>query len=159
MEKLGDKGLGDNLPGYAINKGVGKPIEFNGLKGQYITFFVVGIVSVILLVIIMGVLGVPPLIPILLGAGVGGAVVFFSFRYNKVYGPYGLMKLRARGYHPHHLVSKKRVANILNTLKVNTRVKLQEKVQQLLEQYTTNKRSEEVFEVTDEGFLVLDEQK
>lgn len=38
---------------YRINKGAGRPIEFKGLKSQYLFFFAGGLVSVFLAVVVL----------------------------------------------------------------------------------------------------------
>ena len=45
---------------YRINKGAGRPIEFKGLKSQYLFIFAGGLVSVLLSVIILYMAGVGP---------------------------------------------------------------------------------------------------
>ena len=46
--------------------------------------------------------------------GLGGALVALTFRLNRKYGAYGLMKLLAARRHPRRIVSRKSVARILN---------------------------------------------
>ena len=48
------------------------------------------------------------------GVGMGGALVALTFRLNRKYGAYGLMKLLAARRHPRRIVSRKSVARILN---------------------------------------------
>lgn len=43
---------------YRINKGAGRPIEFKGLKSQYLFFFAGGLVSVFLAVVVLYMAGV-----------------------------------------------------------------------------------------------------
>ena len=52
--------------------------------------------------------------PINKGVGMGGALVALTFRLNRKYGAYGLMKLLAARRHPRRIVSRKSVARILN---------------------------------------------
>lgn len=106
---------------FEVNKGVGKPIEFKGLKAQYIIFFAVGVAAAIFISIILAAIGLPTIIPILFGLLTGGAVVFISFRFNKVYGVHGLMKVRAKSYHPRFVINRKSVHSMFATLKANRR--------------------------------------
>jgi len=46
--------------------------------------------------------------------GLGSALVALTFRLNRKYGAYGLMKLLAARRHPRRIVSRKSVARILN---------------------------------------------
>ena len=48
---------------YRINKGAGRPIEFKGLKSQYLFFFAGGLVSVFLAVVVLYMAGVSQLVP------------------------------------------------------------------------------------------------
>ena len=47
---------------YRINKGAGRPIEFKGLKSQYLFFFAGGLVSVFLAVVVLYMAGVSQLV-------------------------------------------------------------------------------------------------
>ena len=48
---------------YRINKGAGRPIEFKGLKSQYLFFFAGGLVSVFLAVVVLYMAGVSQPVP------------------------------------------------------------------------------------------------
>jgi len=101
---------------YAINKGVGKPIEFRGLKAQYIGYLAGGLVVLLLLFAVLyicgvGVLGCVPLI-----LGLGAWLFWMVFRLSKKYGQYGLMKLRAKRALPVGLQFRTR-KSFLNLLK------------------------------------------
>lgn len=52
---------------YRINKGAGRPIEFKGLKSQYL-FFAGGLVSVFLAVVVLYMAGVSQLVCLSFGA-------------------------------------------------------------------------------------------
>ena len=92
---------------YPINKGVGRQVEFKGLRAQYLFLFAGGLLAVFILVIVLYMGGVS-------GVGLGGALVALTFRLNRKYGSYGLMKLLAARRHPRRIVSRKSVARILN---------------------------------------------
>ena len=81
---------------YHINKGVGRPIDFRGLKGQYIGCLAGGLVFLLLLFAGLYVLGVAlyVLLPLLglLGLGLFAAVNRLSARF----GAQGLGKWLAR---------------------------------------------------------------
>ena len=81
---------------YTINKGINKPIEFQGLKAQYIAYLAIGLVSLLLFFAITYMLGMSLLfcLPVVL---IGGSALFyFVFRLSHKYGQYGLLKKAAR---------------------------------------------------------------
>ena len=81
---------------YTINKGVNKPLEFRGLKAQYIAYLAIGLVLLLLSFSAFYLLGVSMMIclPLIL---VCGSILFFSvFRLSHKYGQYGLLKKAAR---------------------------------------------------------------
>jgi hypothetical protein len=81
---------------YKINKGINKPIEFKGLKAQYIWWLAGGIVGLLLLFAILYVLGMNSFV-ILIIVGLSGVGVFFwVFRLSNTYGEHGMKKKMAR---------------------------------------------------------------
>ena len=71
---------------YRINKGAGRPIEFKGLKSQYLFFFAGGLVSVFLAVVVLYMAGVSQLVCLSFGAVSGSLAVWLTFRMNARYG-------------------------------------------------------------------------
>ena len=47
------------MPVYQINKGINKPIEFKGLKAQYIGYLAGGLVGLLILFAVMYISGLP----------------------------------------------------------------------------------------------------
>lgn len=92
---------------FEINRGVGKPLEFKGLKAQYLYLFAGGIGLVILLTTILGAAGASPMLIAFLVVGGSGAVIFSSFYLNKRFGEHGLMKLMGRLSHPRFIINRK----------------------------------------------------
>jgi hypothetical protein len=88
---------------YQINKGINKPIEFKGLKAQYIGYLAVGLVILLIGFAIMYLIGVPVYWCIIIVAGLGGALFYQVFRLSHKYGEHGLMKKAAKHYLPNHL--------------------------------------------------------
>ena len=84
-----------NESGYDINKGVNKPIEFHGLKAQYIWYMAGGLAALLIGFAAMYLAGVPVYVslPVVLLTGAG--VVAGIYRYNHRYGEHGLMKALA----------------------------------------------------------------
>ncbi|MVT07704.1 DUF4133 domain-containing protein [Chitinophaga tropicalis] len=77
---------------YEINKGINRPLEFRGLKAQYIVYFVLGLIGLLVLFAVAFIAGVPTLI-CFAGTGVLGFVLYVNvYRYSNKYGSYGLMK-------------------------------------------------------------------
>jgi hypothetical protein len=80
---------------YTINKGVNRPVEFRGLKAQWIWWLGGGIVSLLGLFAVLYIAGVNGVVCI----GVIGAfgTVLFSrvYRLSRLYGEHGLMKKTA----------------------------------------------------------------
>ena len=85
---------------YPINKGVGRQVEFKGLRAQYLFLFAGGLLAVFILVIVLYMGGVDQVACLVAGVGLGGALVALTFRLNRKYGSYGLMKLLAARRHP-----------------------------------------------------------
>lgn len=81
---------------YTLNKGINKPIEFRGLKAQYIWYLGGGLLVLLILFAALYISGVNPFVCLgailLMGAGLFAYVYHLSHRY----GTYGLMKARAK---------------------------------------------------------------
>lgn len=94
---------------YPVNKGAGNPVEFKGLKSQYLFVFAGGLVTVLLAVVILYLAGVDQWICIPFGTVSDGLLAWAVFRLNARYGEHGLMKLLAEKRHPRYLIHRKRV--------------------------------------------------
>jgi hypothetical protein len=80
---------------YAINKGVGKPIVFRGLKGQWISWFWGGLLLLLLCFALCYIAGVALIVCLVLVA-IGGIGLFYTvYKLNKSYGEHGFMKQMA----------------------------------------------------------------
>lgn len=88
---------------YTINKGINKPVEFKGLKAQYIWYLGGGIICLLVLFAILYICGVNTLI--CLGLVVILCVLLFAYIYHlsRTYGEYGLMKKMAHRQVPRHI--------------------------------------------------------
>ena len=98
---------------YTINKGIGRSVEFKGLKAQYLFLFAGGLLSVFVLLVIFYTAGVDQWACIGFGAGAASALVFYTFRMNAKYGEHGLMKLGAARSHPRYLINRRRITRLL----------------------------------------------
>lgn len=102
---------------YPVNKGVGRSIEFKGLRSQYLFIFAGGLVVVFLLFVILFVVGVNQWICISFGVISGSLLVWLTFKLNARYGEHGLMKLLAEKRHPRYLIHRLRVFRLLTKRK------------------------------------------
>ena len=81
---------------YSINKGVGKPIVFKGLKAQYITYLAIGLVLLLLLFAAMYVSGLPLVVCLPLTLSLGAGLFLLVIYASKHFGEHGLKKWIAR---------------------------------------------------------------
>jgi hypothetical protein len=93
---------------YQINKGVGRPISFKGLQGQYIGYLAVGLVLLLIGFVVGYISGVSlyVLLPGVLGLG-GGLFTLVGW-LSKRFGVHGLGKLLAKRGLPRCLVFRSR---------------------------------------------------
>ncbi len=93
---------------YQVNRGVGKPVEFFGLRAQYViylmvlTFFILSISFI--LTILLNVMGA-----LLIGIIAFLLAVCSCFKLNNTYGEYGLMQLMASKKVVKHISVTKRI--------------------------------------------------
>ncbi|MCJ8208108.1 DUF4133 domain-containing protein [Mucilaginibacter sp. RS28] len=85
---------------YPINKGIGKPLEFRGLKAQYIAYLAAGLVILLLAFATLYMFGCGLLLLMPMVVIIGSGLFYFVFRYSHKYGQYGLMKKAARAQLP-----------------------------------------------------------
>ena len=81
---------------YQINKGINKPIEFKGLKAQYIWYLGGGLVTLLILFAIMYIAGVNIFLCLIIIFSLGTALFLYVYRLSRTYGEHGLMKKMAR---------------------------------------------------------------
>jgi hypothetical protein len=103
---------------YNINKGIGRTVEFKGLKAQYLFIFAGGLLGILLLVMVMYMIGVNSYICLFIGLTGGSLIVWQTFSLNRKYGEHGLMKKRAAKKHPKYIINRKQVCRYL---KVNAK--------------------------------------
>ena len=93
---------------FHINKGINRPIEFRGLKGQYIGYLAACVVGTMLGFGLLYACGTSLYICTPLALGLGGWVSARVFRMSKRFGQYGLLKRGARRRMPEALLSRSR---------------------------------------------------
>lgn len=92
---------------YNVNKGIGKSVEFKGLKSQYLFIFAGGLLAVFVVFVILYMAGVDQWFCIGFGIIAASVLVWLTFNLNAKYGEYGLMKLLAKRQHPRFLINRK----------------------------------------------------
>jgi len=93
---------------YEINKGVNRPIEFRGLKAQYIYVLALGLAALLVAFSILYIAGVPVWL-LLPGVVLAGSGLFFGvYRLSHRYGQHGLMKALAFRQVPSAILSRTR---------------------------------------------------
>ena len=81
---------------YQINKGINKPIEFKGLKAQYIWYLGGGLVALLVLFAIIYIIGVNVFICLALIVSLSTALFMYVYKLSRTYGEFGFMKKVAR---------------------------------------------------------------
>ena len=81
---------------YKINKGINKPIEFKGLKAQYIAYLAGGLITLLVLFAILYITGVNMFVCLFLIGGIGVILFMSVYRMSEKYGQYGLLKKLAK---------------------------------------------------------------
>ena len=100
---------------YHINKGIGRTVEFKGLKAQYLFIFAGGLLGILVLVMIMYMAGVNTYLCLFCGGSGSGLLIWQTFSLNNKYGEHGLMKLGARKKHPQYIISRKSIYRYLKS--------------------------------------------
>ena len=77
---------------YHINKGINKPVEFKGLKAQYIWYMGGGLVALLIFFAIVYIIGVPVFICLILVISMATALFMQVYKLSRIYGEHGLMK-------------------------------------------------------------------
>lgn len=97
---------------YPINKGIGRSVEFQGLKSQYLFIFAGGLLALFVLFVILYMAGVNQWICIGFGGISASVLVWQTFSLNRRYGEHGLMKRSALHSHPRYLINRRRIPSL-----------------------------------------------
>lgn len=81
---------------YSINKAINKPVEFRGLKAQYIWWLGGGLVALLVLFAILYICGLNILICLLLIVALGTGLFMYVYKLSHEFGEHGMMKKVAR---------------------------------------------------------------
>ena len=98
---------------YAVNKGIGRSVEYKGLKAQYLFIFAGGLLALFVLFVILYMVGVNQWICIGFGGTAASVLVWQTFSLNRRYGEHGLMKRSALHSHPRYLINRRRIPRLL----------------------------------------------
>ncbi len=103
---------------YAINKGIGRSVEYKGLKAQYLFIFAGGLLALFVVFVIMYVAGISQWVCIGFGIIAASVIVWLTFHLNAKYGEHGLMKLSAVKYHPRYIINRRRLTRLIKKRKL-----------------------------------------
>ena len=81
---------------YKINKGINKPIEFRGLKAQYIWYLGGGLVILLILFAILYIIGVNTFFCVGIIVILGTGLFMHIYTLSDKYGEHGMMKKVAK---------------------------------------------------------------
>ena len=98
---------------FEMNKGVGREVEFKGLRAQYLFIFAFGLLAVFVVFVIMYTAGIGQWTCIGFGVSAATVVVWLTFSLNRRFGSHGLMKLLAARQHPRRIISRKRITRLI----------------------------------------------
>ena len=93
---------------YTINQGINQPIEFKGLKAQYIWWLGGILLGLLLLFAILYLAGVSSFISLPVIGLLGTGLFLRVYKLSNVYGEHGLKKKMARKYIPKVIHSQSR---------------------------------------------------
>lgn len=93
---------------YKINKGINKPVEFRGLKAQYIWYLGGGLVVLLIAFAILYVIGINTFFCVGLIVVLGTILFMQVYKLSNKYGEHGMMKKVARRIVPHVIKSYSR---------------------------------------------------
>lgn len=102
---------------YNINKGIGRSVEFRGLRAQYLFIFAGGLLAVFVLFVVMYMAGIGQWTCIGFGVTAATTLVWLTYRLNAKYGEHGLMKVFAAKRHPRYLINRKCTRRLLRVRK------------------------------------------
>lgn len=101
---------------HAINKGIGRSAEFQGLKSQYLFLFAGGLLGLFVLVVVFYMAGFDSWFCLSFGIAASSLLVWGTFRLNARFGEWGLMKLQARHSRPHSIISRRRLDRLFPSI-------------------------------------------
>ncbi len=80
---------------YKINKGINKPVEFKGLKAQYIWYLGGGLVGLLIIYAAMYLCKVNTYVCLIIIIGLATGLFMYIYKLSNKYGEHGIMKKAA----------------------------------------------------------------
>ena len=102
---------------YPVNKGIGRSVEFKGLKAQYLFILCGGLLALFVLFVILYMIGIDQWFCIGFGVVSASVLVWQTFALNALYGEHGLMKLGAARSHPRYILNRRKISRLFNRKK------------------------------------------
>ena len=99
-----------NYTMFTLNRGINRPLEFWGLKAQYVTILAAGLVGLLLTFALLFIAGIKTYVCFALVLPAAGALFKFTRRLSNRYGQHGLMKKLAANRLPWLICSTTRRA-------------------------------------------------
>lgn len=93
---------------YKINKGINKPIEFKGLKAQYIGYLGIGVILLLIIFAVIYISGINMFVCLGVILLLGTLLFMGVYKLSDTYGQYGLLKKLARRNIPAGLTGRTR---------------------------------------------------
>lgn len=93
---------------YKINKGINKPIEFKGLKAQYIGYLGIGVILLLIVFAVLYISGVNMFVCLALIIVLGTGLFIGIYHLSDTYGQHGLVKKFARQRLPNSITTRSR---------------------------------------------------
>ena len=81
---------------YQINKGINKPIEFKGLKAQYIWYLGGGLLALLILFAVLYICGIHTILCLITVISLGTYLFMHVTKLSRKYGQHGMMKALAK---------------------------------------------------------------
>ena len=88
---------------YKINKGINKPIEFKGLKAQYIGYLGIGVILLLIIFAVLYICGVNMFVCLGVIFLLGTLLFMGVYKMSDSYGQHGLLKKLAKRNIPKYL--------------------------------------------------------
>jgi hypothetical protein len=85
---------------FPINKGINRPVEFKGLKAQYIWWLGGGLIAVLVVFAILYIFGLNAFVCLGIAVLLGTLLFMKVYGMSRKYGEHGLMKKLSRRYIP-----------------------------------------------------------
>lgn len=88
---------------YQINKGINEPMEFKGLKAQYIWYLGASVVILLVLFAVLYSMGLPSILCVGIVVFLGFVILLKLYHLSATYGEHGLTKYYAAKRVPKHI--------------------------------------------------------